>query len=305
MTGRVLAFLVRLAAVAAMLLTSSQAMGAECLGSIGPETSITGKSEYDPFGPADLAESYPLSVTNTGASACSFGLVLRARTTRPQLGGTLAYVLADADGAPLVPGAPDNLSPPARIRGQLAPSARGEAEIQVLIPRGQFAAPGVYRDTLDLELTALDASGRAQGASLHSTTLAISYSVPRIMSVNLRGGELMTTLGFGVLATGQQRGVEIQARSNEGYQLDVSSDNRGVLALTPKPPGQNWTVPYTATLGGAPLDLTGRGALRGLPPTRPESDAAYPLTITIGEVGQKRAGRYEDVITIEILSAIP
>jgi hypothetical protein len=174
-----------------------------------------------------------------------------------------------------------------------------------MIPRGQFAAPGVYRETLDLDLTALDASGRAQGASLHAATLAIAYAVPRIMSVNLRGGELATTLGFGALAKGQQRGVEIQARSNEGYRLDVSSDNRGVLALTPKPPGQSWTVPYSATLGGVPLDLTSGSSLRALPPTRPESEAGYPLTITIGDVGQKRAGRYEDVITIEIQAAIP
>jgi len=41
------------------------------------------------------------------------------------------------------------------------------------------------------------------------------------------------------------------------------------------------------------------------PPTRPEADASHALNVTIGEVGQKRAGRYEDIITIEIKGAAP
>ena len=46
-------------------------------------------------------------------------------------------------------------------------------------------------------------------------------------------------------------------------------------------------------------------ALRAQPPTRPQSDASHDLTVTIGEVGQKRAGRYEDVLTVEIRAAAP
>jgi hypothetical protein len=126
-----------------------------------------------------------------------------------------------------------------------------------------------------------------------------------VLSVNLKGGELATTLSFGALAKGQQRTVEIQARGNQSYRLDVSSDHRGVMTLTPRIQGQDWSVPYMAALAGQNLDLSRGASLRDLPPTRPESDASHPLVITIGEVGQKRAGRYEDVITIEILAAKP
>ena len=292
-------------ALLACMALAGQSWAAGCQGAVGPETAIVGRTGYDPFNPADIADSYRISIANTGAAACVYGVVFRARDAHQRLGGTLAYGLTDMNGLALIADAPGAGAPLARLRVSLEPSAYGQIAFQVAIPRGQFAAPGIYRDTLDLELHALDANGRIQGAPLQTTALAIAYTVPRVMSVNIRGGELATTLSFGTLAKGQQRVVEIQARSNEGYQLDVTSDNHGALGLTPKPPGRDWSVPYMATLGGRPLHLAGGTSLRSLPPTRPESDAGYPLAVTIGEVGQKRAGRYEDVITIEIRAAIP
>jgi hypothetical protein len=118
--------------------------------------------------------------------------------------------------------------------------------------------------------------------------------------VNIKGADTTTTLSFGKLAEGQQRLVDIQVRSNSSYQLDVNSDNNGALALTPKVPGQIWSVPYAATLDGQPLRLTMGASLQNLPPTRPEQDASHRLKVTIGDTARKRAGRYEDVITIEI-----
>jgi hypothetical protein len=292
-------------AMLALIAWPTRGWTAGCQGAIGPETSITGRTDYDPFGPADLADSHAVTVANTGGDPCAFGLVFRMRGAQMRLGGVLAYALTDAHGQPLPVSLPGAVSPAARLQAALEPFAQGRIAFQIVIPRGQFAAPGLYRDTLDLELHALDAPGRVHGARLHAATLTIAYRVPRVMSVNIRGGELATTLAFGTLAKGQQRSVEIQARSNEAYQLDVSSEHRGTLTLTPRPPGPEWSVAYSATLAGAPLDL-GRGStMRSLPATRPESDAAYLLAITIGDVGQKRAGRYEDVITIEIKAAIP
>jgi hypothetical protein len=198
------------------------------------------------------------------------------------------------------------MAPAARLRTPLAPAAATQIEYQLSIPRGQYASSGgSYRDTLDLELYALDDKGRLSAAPLQTTTLSISYAVASVLSVNIKGGDATTTVNFGTLAKGQQRTVEIQARSNQGYRLDVSSDHRGVLALTPKVPGQDWTVPYAATLGGRPLNLSGGAILLDYPPTRPESDASHFLTLMIGDPGYKRAGSYEDVITIEIKGAIP
>ena len=290
---------------AALLMTCTHAFADACRGRIGPETSITGRTPYDPFNPAGVADDYRISISNVGADTCSFGLLFRSRSARPTLGARLAYDVTDARDASLLTAAPAVGAPMARLRAPLAANAVDAIEFQIDIPRGQFAAPDVYRDSVELELYALTPNGQPVGSPLDTTTLAIGYTLPRVLSVNLKGGETATTLAFGTLTTGEQRTVAIEARSNEAYQLHVSSDNRGALMLTPKVQGQTWSVPYTVSLAGQRMDLTNAAALRNLPATRPGSDAGFPLTVTIGEVGKKRAGRYEDVITVEILPAAP
>ncbi len=289
------------AALIATGTSSRQLWASACQGRIGPETSISGKTAYDPFSPTDLVDDYRISISNTGAEPCGFALLFRGRTARPSLGNTLAYEITSANLS-LVTSAAASLAPLARLSTPLPPSATGTLEFQLVIPRGQFAPPDIYPDTIDLELYALDASGRASGAALQVATLAISYTAQRILAVNIAGAE-QTTLSFGTLAEGQERSVTIQARSNLSYRLDVASDNRGALVLTPKLPGRDWSVPYSVTLAGQRLDLAAASSLRGLPPTRPEGDASFPLTVTIGAVGEKRAGHYQDVITIEIQPA--
>lgn len=135
--------------------------------------------------------------------------------------------------------------------------------------------------------------------------MSISYAVERVVSVNVAGGDAETTLNFGRLAGGDQRTVVIQARSNEPYQLDVSSDNAGALALAPAVPGQAWKIPYMISLDGQRLDLSRSVTLHAQPATRPEADARHTLVVTIGDVGQKRAGRYEDVVTVGVRGALP
>ena len=295
----------RALALLAAMVAPLPAFAADCLGRIGPETGIVGRTAYDPFSPADLADDYRIGIGNIGAVPCSYGLLFRSRAAQPMLGTTLAYGLIGASGASLLTSAPAGMAPLARLTSPLPPSATGLSEFQLTIARGQYAAPGTYRDVIDLELYALDGGGRASGPALDTATLAVSVTVQRVLSVNIRGGGLATTLSFGALSQGQQRSVAIEARSNESYRLDVTSDHRGALALTPAVPGREWSVPYAVTFGGQTLDLSGKASLLSLPPTRPESDASHPLTVTIGDVGQKRAGRYEDVITVEITAAIP
>lgn len=294
-----------IATLLAGLAGQGSADASECRGRIGSETSISGRTAYDPFSPMDVTDDYRITVGNTGAAACAFGLLFRSQAGQAMLGGTLAYDITGSGGSSLLTGATAAMAPLARLTAPLAPNASDAIPFQIVIPRGQFAAPGAYRDTALLELYALDTAGRPIGGALQTATLAIGYTVPRLLSVNIKGGGTATTVAFGALSQGQQRTVVIESRSNQTYQLDAASDNRGVLALAPKIPGQNWSIPYTASFAGRPLNLAGTSGLRTLPPTRPESDASFPLTVTIGEVGQKRAGRYEDVITVEIKAAIP
>jgi hypothetical protein len=294
------------AALLAAFMRCGPASAGECQGRIGPETTVSGRTAYDPFSPADVADDYRISVRNDGTEPCIFGLLFRSSDARHALSGRLAYDLTGGGGSSLLTSASFANAPMARLKTPIAPATTGVIEFQISIPRGQFAAPATYRDDIELQLYALDPSGRPNSSrALQTATLAISYTVPPVLSVNLKGGETATTLGFGTLVRGEQRSVAIEARSNQTYQLAVRSDNHGALALTPQLPGQNWSVRYSVALAGRQLDLSSAAALYNLPATRPESDASFPLTVTIGEVGQKRAGRYEDVINVEIQPAIP
>lgn len=210
MSGRCLALAMALLAVA---IACDPAHAEPCQGRIGPETSISGRTAYDPFSPADVADDYRISIVNTGAASCSFGLTFRIPGVRPALGGTLAFDLTGASAASLLAG----IGPIARLKAPLAPGTTAPIEFQIVIPRGQFAAPSVYRDSIALELRALDASDRPGPAILQTATLALGYTVPQVLSVNLKGGETATTLAFGALAAGQQRSVAIEARSNRTY----------------------------------------------------------------------------------------
>ena len=284
-------------------LMNGTSRAASCQGRLGIETNIVGKSNYDPFSPADLVDTYRISIRNTGSEPCLFALIFRSRANDLKLGNQLNYRLASADKSPLPTNAPAMTAATARSNRPILPAETAQFEYQLIIPRGQFAAPGQLRDTIGLELYAVDDGGRLAATPLETKPLSFSYDVERIMSVNIKGADTTTTLSFGKLAEGQQRLVDIQVRSNASYQLDVASDNNGVLALTPKVSGQIWSVPYTAALDGQSIRWTKGASLQNLPPTRPEQDASHSLKVTIGDASRKRAGRYEDVITIEIKGA--
>ncbi len=295
--------IIGLAAAVFTMLAAGPVEASSCQGRIGAETIINGKTDYNPFSPSDLADDYRISISNTGGEPCVFALVFRSRAAVPKLGRLLSYRLANAAHSSLLTNAPAASAPAVRSNGPVPPSRTVQVNYRLVIPRGQFAAPGQLRDDVELELYAVGENGRLAGRPLQTTRLAIAYRVARVMSVNIKGGDTTTTVNFGTLARGQERSVDIQVRSNARYQLDVSSDNRGVLALTPKISGQHWFVPYTATLDRYPLRLRRGASLENLDPTRPGFDASHTLAVRIGNVRGKRAGRYEDVITVEIRGA--
>jgi hypothetical protein len=301
-----LSHLIMISAIVGSFLISTSAAYAACRGQITSGTHISGKTAYDPFNPLGVTDNYRITIANTGTETCNYELIFRSKGSEPMLGGKLTYTLTDTSGAPLFTNVPVEMAPAVRTKTAIAPGASAQIEFLVKIARGQFAAPAMLEDTPHIELYALDENGRPVASLLQEALLQINYNVDRVFSVNVKGTSAsIATVHFGTLTKGAMRTVEIQARSNLTYQLDVASDNHGALVLTPKVAGQDWRVGYTATLGGQALDLRDGTSLHDLQPTMPGVDASYPLTVTIGDVAQKRAGRYEDVITITINSVRP
>jgi hypothetical protein len=276
-----------------------------CAGRIMTGTVVTGKTQYDPFSATPVSDSYEITVMNAGAVSCIFALSLSSTNpNEARLGKTLLYTILNSfnRSVPIThigaPPATMLLSP------AVAPNATYVFRYYVAVERGQFAAPATYGDSLSLELYNFD-GGQIKHPRLDAKMLSIAYMVPQSLSVNLKGGDLSTTLGFEPFTMGAQRSVLVETRSNLPYQLNVSSENNGVMVLAPRIPGKDWSVNYAASMDGRSLDLRKRAVISGLPHTSPRSDAVFNLAVSIGDVARKRAGRYEDTITIEIVGASP
>lgn len=282
---------------------------APCSGSIVSGNLVSGKTAYDPYSARSVADSYGIVVTNTSASPCSFGLNFQTADAQLQLGKTLAFTMLDASGRQFNPDLIGARPTVQLVSPEVAPNASYTFNYQIGLERGQSASAGSYSSALTLNLYALH-QGQIAGGALGSKTCQITYVTPQSLSVNLKGGALTTTLSFSPMNAGAQRQVFIEARANQPYAMRVSSDNGGAMVLSPAIAGQKWSVPYTAKLDGAVLDLRQQtsAAVQSSAiqiATAPRKDAEHCLTITIGDVANKRAGTYRDVITVEIAGAAP
>ena len=277
---------------------------AACMGKIGNGTNVTGQTPYDPFNPSDTTDELKLNIRNTGDVACGYALAFRTPGGSAKLGKILTYFFTGLNGRPLLIDAMAKVPAASQLAGPVPVDGAEDFSYRVVIPRGQFAAPGSYADTLTLELYALDNAGKIGRSPVDSTTLRLSYTVPQLLSVNIKGAGTTTTVDFGELTMGEQKTVTIQARSNHSYDLNISSGNHGAMTLTPPVPGHYWSVGYEARLNNLLLDLHNETSVQKLPPTHSE-DASHKLEVTVGDVAKKRAGKYEDVITVQINATTP
>jgi hypothetical protein len=298
----VLAVLFLLAgAASAQDLTQGQG---SCSGAIASGTTVAGKNPYDPYSAKSVADAYSIIVTNTSGAPCTFALNFQSPATQLKLGKTLVYALLDANGREQKPDLMGAAPAAQFVSPVVRPHATYTFNYQIAIERAQTASAGDYSDTLRLGLYAVN-QGQIGRNALDAKTYEVTYRTPQSLSVNLKGGDLATTLSFAPFVAGTQRQVIIEARSNQPYRIQARSDNDGAMVLTPAIPGQRWSVPYTATLDGARLDLSRQASGGAHQATAPRKDATYILAITIGDAANKRAGTYKDVITVEIAGAAP
>jgi hypothetical protein len=272
---------------------------AVCSGAITQGTRISGKAPYDPFRITGVSDQISLTVRNTGSSQCSYALAFSAPSTPAKLGATLSYDLTDVNRQSVLFATPPATPPARSIRSvPMDPHSNSFMVFTVVIWPGQLAAPGSYSDDGNANALLYGVEG-GKYTLLQTASVSISYTVSQSLSVNIAGGGLATTMDFGALVKNAEKQVKIETRSNMSHHLKVSSDNHGVMALTPPVHGQSWNVPYAVSLDGKALNLngvfstpvTGRTTLLG---------DSHSLAVTIGDTAKKRAGLYLDVITIEI-----
>ena len=167
-----------------------------------------GGNEYDPFDPLDFRHRETISVRNTGSGPCDFVVGFRRQPAGGVLGSTLHYRLDDDAGNALISDqAPADSGDRYLVFPNVQPSQVISADYYMVLPRGQFAFAGTYYDNnVALLLHGRDHAGTI-GAELDSKTLFASQAVKAVVTINIAGGGLRTTLNFDELTNGKERSV--------------------------------------------------------------------------------------------------
>lgn len=143
-----------------------------------------------------------------------------------------------------------------------------------------------------------------------------SYTQRDSQTISIRGQTVSTTqvcvgcvtafdttlhaheLNFGTLDTGEYKTATVRVRSNDGYAIYLQSTNRSVLKHTTL----SSTVPYTATVNGITITLTGTSQVlvQQVTGATAAQGVVYDVKVTIGSTTGALAGNYADAITVTV-----
>ncbi len=269
-----------------------------CEGSVefGPSISATG---YSPFDPVDKKYLTPLTLENNSQETCRFGLAFERSSIDGELGGELSYSLT-YETINLFAAASPQKEPVIVV--DVEAGERERLDLEFVIQRGQFVAPGAYSDQVTAYLFLISDQDTVM---VNDRQAKISLKVEPDFGINIAGAGQRTTLDFGILEEGAEKNVKLRARSNTNYQLVVSSEHDGQLMLTPAVPGQSWTIPYQLSLDEHSLPLDQSDWSSSPLPVASGGYVEHNLDVIIGETDDKRAGSYRDVVTVKIQAARP
>ncbi len=118
------------------------------------------------------------------------------------------------------------------------------------------------------------------------------------MSLRIAGAGRRAKVDFGTLERGEQKRLKIISRASRPYNIEVSSQNSGVMNRAGRG-GSDWSIDYTLELDDQIIDLKEPTIL---PYSVSDHDGSerHDVRITIGAVDRVRAGRYRDVVTFLI-----
>ena len=254
---------------------------------------------YSPFDAVDKRHTVEIAVENLSSEPCRFGLGFERSASDAKLGGILTYRFMH-DSIDLFAEMASAESPVIAV--DVDGGQRKRLSAEVVIPRGQYVAPGQYRAGAHIYLYSIKDS-RVQ--KVEARKIEFVQEIEPEFSISVAGGGQKTTMDFGVLAEGAEKSVKLRARSNTDYKLVVASDNDGKMILTPPVTGRTWSVGYAAKLDGTQLALNSGETSTSAISTQSGGYVDHDLDVTIKETEDKRAGTYKDILTIVIEAASP
>ena len=194
-----------------------------------------------------------------------------------------------------------------------SPTTTRKHEVYVHFPFAMSADPflphyGSYVDSIVAKLFTGQPGQAGQNAT-NVATLPVTIGVGRAVKLSIgtpgaafQKGRSFEKLDFGILKKGMTKTVDLRVVTNAGYVVRASSLHDGVMAHS-KPQVQT-SVPYTVRVNSAPVELRGS---KGRPVVVAQGGGTSRLSgfrnevqVTIGDVDNKMAGEYRDVLTFEV-----
>ncbi len=263
---------------------------------------------YEPFSGLPSNETFSLEIKNRSSREAESAELNKQYDIRlrPSTGGDVKLISASNGELPLNVVASD--SPALAQRNgayihSIGYSALSGKHIQLdyalIIPEHIWASPESYSLSFDIALVnTLDDSD-----VLALAVIDVFAIVNPKLQANLAGqvssfeeGVDVAIVDFGTLETGESKRLFIQVRGNSPALISLSSENQGAMvhSLNPK-----WRVDYSVIVDGQISDLSSPLELKRSV-KRNFRGSAYPMDINVGDVMGRFAGKYRDVITIDV-----
>lgn len=252
---------------------------------------------YDAFSNSPATASFDLTFINSGEGACRFLPIFQTDGSPFGLssgnGDSLPYSLFDLYGSyDATPVGGRTLRTANHRRVEIAPRAQQIVRYTLTVG-GSPTADGLFKQRL--AIIAEDDNGsslaeRSVNVGIHilpSATLGLAGAFQRHNGqADVDLGELQTGVATVPLA--------LYVQSTRGYSLAFKSLNAGNLRLA----GQEWTIPYRLIVDGKLLDLSAESIYsKRASSMRRDS---LPMAFQIGDVTNKRAGTYSDLVTVTV-----
>ncbi|MDG0814749.1 spore coat protein U domain-containing protein [Bdellovibrio svalbardensis] len=137
-----------------------------------------------------------------------------------------------------------------------------------------------------------------------SRLISLNYNAPKRVDVSMVAsggafvlGDTDEVMNFGTLSAGATRSASAVMKYNAGYTLYVSSTNGGRL----KHQTDAQYIPYTIKFNNDTVGLTtSPQQLYRVFGVSPASGTSIPITVTIGNFGNVKAGAYSDQVQLTI-----
>lgn len=286
-------------AAGAQGLGQSQGRPAECHLRIEAPVSNWVIRGYDPFGSAPASDEFDLTFYNDGGAACRvrpsfdtdqqpFGL---DQGTNPRLVYTLLNRTSNED---VTPRSGRTLASPARPLVVVNPGGSQTLRFGLVVATDKLQSDGTFSQSL--RLVAEDQDGGVAG----SRQLTIGIDVRPAALIGLSGAftrsEGRALVDLGTLQEGVAPvPLTLYIQSTRGFTVSFESQNNGKLKLA----GTDWAIPYGIVVGDRTMVLGGAASYNSSLGTD-RARRSVPFRFAIGNVQQKRAGTYSDVITVSI-----